>query len=82
MLSVHNVTAARILSIIKIFDTVYVITDEFDHFEEKFAKISKNSSSKRSAGTIIPNPDPTWPKSSGSVSKTLPPIGATSWQCS
>ncbi len=56
------------LSILKIFlGNIYVIKDDLDHFEEKFAKLVQFVLSVRyGSGTIITDPDPTCSKSSGS----------------
>jgi hypothetical protein len=47
-----------------------VIKDKLDHFEEKLLNytdfLTKNVKSRSGTGTIIPDPDPTWPKSPGS----------------
>jgi hypothetical protein len=52
---------------------MYVNNDEFNHFEEKFAKVYILGKKVGFAtGTIIPDTDTTWPKSSGST--TLPTI--------
>jgi hypothetical protein len=47
-----------------------VIKDKLDHFEEKLQNytdfLTKNVKSRSGTGTIIPDPNPTWPKSPGS----------------
>jgi hypothetical protein len=47
---------------------MYVIKDELNHFEEKFAKnyTYRFSYQKDQMRIRIPNPDPAWPESSGS----------------
>ncbi len=54
---------------------MYVINDKFNHFEDKFATITIYFLVKKvgfASRIIIPDTDPTWPKSSGST--TLPII--------
>jgi hypothetical protein len=56
--------------IVTIFRKIKAIKDELDHlnFEEKFANLKRFSCQKGQirirSGTIIPDPDPTWPKRS------------------
>jgi hypothetical protein len=55
---------------------MYAIKEKLNHFEVKFAKVIKFLLSKM-VRSGAPDPDPTWPKSSGSES--INPVKHTRW---